>query len=351
MKTSSICGLAVLLIAFVSLSACDHLYGNYDNPADASASNYQGHPTETATAIDISSALTVLIGNTKTLTVSYTPSNGATKGLIWLSLDTSIATVDASGNVRGIGLGTCKIDVRTVEGLSKSCDVTVASKILVTGVQLDATSASLNIGATKQLTATISPSDATETSLNWSSSNAAVATISTSGLITGVTAGTATITVMTTDGSYTNSCAVTVIDPTVSYSFDTGTLPSGFSGTWYPSTTGAYSGYSLHSPSLGNNAQATITLSGTVPAGTQLKSISFMKKVSSELNYDFLVFKNGNSTVDSISGTSAWTQDSLSLSLAAGSSYSFSWTYSKDVSISAGSDCAWIDNVVLSFGD
>ncbi|MBA3852842.1 MAG: hypothetical protein C0503_00415 [Gemmatimonas sp.] len=66
----------------------------------------------------------------------------------------------------------------------------------VASVQLSATSASLIIGATQQLTAT--PKDADGNALNvaisWTSSAASVATVSSSGLVTAVAAGTATIT-------------------------------------------------------------------------------------------------------------------------------------------------------------
>jgi hypothetical protein len=84
------------------------------------------------------------------------------------------------------------------------------SSVSVTGVSLNATTASLTTGATSQLTATIAPTNATNKAVTWSSSNTAVATVSSSGLVTAVATGTATITVKTTDGNKTASCVVTV---------------------------------------------------------------------------------------------------------------------------------------------
>ena len=92
-------------------------------------------------------------------------------------------------------------------------DVTITyttSNVAVTGVSLPST-ASVEVGNTTQLTATISPSNATNQNVTWSSGNTAVATVASDGTITGVSAGTAVITVTTSDGGYTDTCTVTVV--------------------------------------------------------------------------------------------------------------------------------------------
>lgn len=66
------------------------------------------------------------------------------------------------------------------------------------------------MGATTALTATVSPEDATDKSVSYASSNPSVASVSTSGVVTGVSAGSATITATTHDGGKTASTAVTV---------------------------------------------------------------------------------------------------------------------------------------------
>jgi hypothetical protein len=69
---------------------------------------------------------------------------------------------------------------------------------------------------TIQLNATVTPSNATNPTLVWASSNTAVATVSSTGLVTGITAGNATITATTTDGtSISATCSVTVNNPVV----------------------------------------------------------------------------------------------------------------------------------------
>ncbi|MEX0273467.1 MAG: malectin domain-containing carbohydrate-binding protein [Flavobacteriaceae bacterium] len=64
----------------------------------------------------------------------------------------------------------------------------------VAGVSLSPTSLSIDTGGTGTLTPTVTPSDATDKSLSWSSTDTDVATVDGSGVVTGVSQGTATIT-------------------------------------------------------------------------------------------------------------------------------------------------------------
>lgn len=66
------------------------------------------------------------------------------------------------------------------------------------------------MGATTSLTATVSPEDATDKSVSYASSNTSVATVSPIGVVTGVSAGSATITVTANDNGKSATSSVTV---------------------------------------------------------------------------------------------------------------------------------------------
>ena len=82
--------------------------------------------------------------------------------------------------------------------------------VAVTGVSVSPASASITINGTQQLSAIVAPSNASNQSVTWSSSDRSIATVSSNGLVTGISAGAATITVTTNDGSKTATAAITV---------------------------------------------------------------------------------------------------------------------------------------------
>ncbi len=84
------------------------------------------------------------------------------------------------------------------------------SDIAVTGVTLNYDSETLIEEETLQLDALIAPTNATNKNITWSSSDTSVATVSSTGLVTAVKAGDATITVTTQDGGFTATCDITV---------------------------------------------------------------------------------------------------------------------------------------------
>ncbi|WP_343613046.1 Ig-like domain-containing protein [Flavobacterium sp.] len=153
---------------------------------------------------------TVGLGTTQQLNATIAPANATNQNVTWSSNNTSVATVNNSGLVTAISAGTATITVTTTDGNKTASSAITVAAIPVSSVAVSPTSASLYAGNTQQLTATISPANATNKNVIWSSSNTSVATVNSSGFVTAVSAGTATITATTQDGNKTSSATITV---------------------------------------------------------------------------------------------------------------------------------------------
>ena len=80
----------------------------------------------------------------------------------------------------------------------------------VTGLSLDKTSITIKEGEQFTLVPTVIPENADNTNVTWSTSSEAVATVDNDGKVTGIRAGSASITATTEDGGMTATCVVTV---------------------------------------------------------------------------------------------------------------------------------------------
>ncbi len=150
------------------------------------------------------SKLSLIPGKTAKLSVKSKPMKAK---YTWLSSNSQIATVNKSGTVTAKAQGnvTIKVKIKTAKNTyTLQCNVTVKASnfntdVEPTGITLDRSSASITEGDSLTFTATVMPSNATNKTVTWSSSNTGVANVS-SGKVTGVSAGTATITAKTING-------------------------------------------------------------------------------------------------------------------------------------------------------
>lgn len=169
-----------------------------------------------ATSISVSpTSVTLTEKETKQLTATVSPSNATNKTVSWSSDKTSVAKVDSNGKVTAVSAGTAIITAKTANGKTATCTVTVKSSVVeVTSITLNKTSLSLERNEYYQLTATVSPSNAADKTVTWSSSNTSIAKVDSKGVVTGVSAGTATITAKTSNGK-SATCKVTVKAATI----------------------------------------------------------------------------------------------------------------------------------------
>ena len=142
-----------------------------------------------------------------TLDASGNPLTGRT--VTWSSSDDGVATVDNTGLVTGVTVGAVTITA-TSEGKSGTAGVAVASQVAAT-ITVAPPSVSITVGQTSQLTPTVKDASGAVISgapVNWQVDNSGIASVSPSGLVTGVSPGTATVTA--TSGAAHTTVAVTV---------------------------------------------------------------------------------------------------------------------------------------------
>jgi hypothetical protein len=192
-----------------------------------------------------------------------------------------------------------------------------------------------------------------------SNTTSSVATVTVTDNIMSITAssindGTAVVVLKGTAGEFsaTSEFAITVYDP-VNYfieDFETAdfmNIPWNFSGNagWaIDSSVFFEGGYSAKSNTVTHSQKAEILIETEYP--TQGK-ISFKAKASSELNYDFIKFYIDGVEKKKISGQTGWIDCSFAVSEG---SHIFKWSYIKDGTTTANSDCAWLDYVIFEGG-
>ena len=187
-------------------------------------------PAPVATVTVTPSPLTLRVGTTRQLTATLKDSAGAVltgRTVTWSSSATGVATVSASGLVTAIASGSATITA-TSEGKNGTSTVTV-TLVPVSTVTVTPNPAGVLVGATVQLVATLKDSAGnvlTGRTVTWSSGATGVATVSTSGLVSGVAAGSATVTA-TSEGK-NGSATINVTQPGTHSGFYVS--PSGSSG-------------------------------------------------------------------------------------------------------------------------
>ena len=157
--------------------------------------------------------INIKVGSSVKLIPIIKPASLASTKLFWNSSDTSIATVDENGVVTGLKEGTVTITVTSPNGVSSTCVVKVTkTKVDVNNIIVEPTEVVLVEGASYQITTKVEPENATERGVIFKSSNPSIASVDENGVIRGLKAGEATITVVSSDGKVTATCKVIVVE-------------------------------------------------------------------------------------------------------------------------------------------
>ena len=171
---------------------------------------YIGAPIA-VTGIDVLEHLDIPVNGTGTVVYSVLPENAYNKNVSFESADAGIAAVNAIGVVTGISAGETTITVTTEDGgFTGACTINVYSQA-VTGVTIEPSEAELTVGSSTKLTATVLPENATNKNVIYSVDDESILSVDQDGNVTGLSLGTATVTVTTEDGGFTASAEINVI--------------------------------------------------------------------------------------------------------------------------------------------
>ncbi|MDD6851218.1 MAG: leucine-rich repeat protein, partial [Bacteroidales bacterium] len=165
------------------------------------------------------SEATIALGSTKQLTATAAPSDATIADIFeWSSSNPEVAIVDGNGLVSAVGEGTTVITAKAFDGseVTGTCNITVRS-FNATSITLNFTELNMFEKDYTTLTYAILPEDATVKTAEWSVSDSNVLTykvMSDGSLrIVAKSAGTATITARTTDGSNLEATCVVTVNP------------------------------------------------------------------------------------------------------------------------------------------
>lgn len=158
-----------------------------------------------------------------------------------------------------------------------------------------------------------------------------------------VTTGTSSDNTITTGNKWPIDFALNVTSIPLSTALDNTKLffSTGGNASWFgESTTWYYGGSAAQSGAI-THLQYTDLQTTVVGPGT----LMFYWRVSSEASYDYLDLYIDSTNTDWISGEVGWTK--VTRTIPAGI-HTITWRYSKDESVSSGSDCGWVDKVVYT---
>jgi uncharacterized protein YjdB len=256
------------------------------------------------TAIYTVNALPATITGTSSVCVGATTSlSSATGGGTWSSSATGIATVGSTGIVSGIGAGTATISY-TVSGCRRTTNVTVSALPATISGTL-----SVCVGATTSLSSATGGG-------TWSSSSTGVATVGSTGIVTGIAAGTATISYTVSGCVRTATVTVNSLPATISGTLSvcvgaTTSLSSATGGgTWSSSSTGIATVGSTGVVS--GIAAGTATISYTV-SGCRRTAIVTVSALPATISGTLSVCVGATTSLSSATGGGTWSSSSTGI--------------------------------------
>lgn len=149
------------------------------------------------------------VGQRVRLTATIQPEDAVNQTVLYTSSNPEVATVNDKGVVYARAPGKAVITAKT-QDRGRKVNFTLRVHPKPEGIQLNTSEMALGKGARKRIRASLTPANALPSEFVWRSNKPAVATVDEKGRVTGVSSGTAVITVRDAEGLVKARCTVTV---------------------------------------------------------------------------------------------------------------------------------------------
>ncbi|MBL0938728.1 MAG: Ig-like domain-containing protein [Gemmatimonadaceae bacterium] len=160
------------------------------------------------------SVVSLFLGDAQQLAASISADPGIPTTTIWRSSNAAVASVSEDGTVTGVSVGSAIVTAMAAADTTKRATALITVRYAPV-VTMTPASAFLELGQSRQFAANVQADASVSTAVTWRSSNPAVATVSTSGLVTGVAMGTATIIATSVADETRSASAVVTVAPAV----------------------------------------------------------------------------------------------------------------------------------------
>lgn len=195
--------IAYMLISSLNRSAPYDDVVTYSFEATATASDFgliiedtpDPNAPDPATISVLPATMALVVGDTEQATAAVTPA-GAPQAVRWKSSDVNVATVNQlTGLVEAVGVGTASVIAYSpVKPSVESTPIAVTVTPQVQSIDVTPADVSIEVADTEQLIVDVLPAGADQT-VAFESDSPSVATVDNTGLVTGVSAGSAIITI------------------------------------------------------------------------------------------------------------------------------------------------------------
>ena len=231
--------------------------------------------TATVTVVAVAREVEVLpgsssinVGATRQFTATVIGTSGTSQAVTWRTANPAVASVSTGGVVTGVAQGTTTVTAVSVADTTLRGTATVTIVPIVRTVTVQPSAAAINIGEARQLTQTVTADAGASTAVTWRSANPAVASVSQNGVVSGVSAGSVPITVLSVADTTRQATSLITVRaaPEVAVSPSTLTLEPGTSGALSVSVQADAGVSTAVTWRTSNAAVATVSSTGQVAA-------------------------------------------------------------------------------------